>query len=68
MIHDLDAYRQQSEIESRDALRRLSPEESIALGEAILTSELMNVAVFPDDDHPLSLAIALGIAPSEPRP
>jgi hypothetical protein len=39
----------------------MSAEESIAIGEALLTSDLMNVAVFPDDDHPKSLAIALGI-------
>ena len=37
-------------------------EESIALGEDLLTSEIMELAEFPDDDQPRSLAIALGIA------
>jgi hypothetical protein len=41
----------------------MTPEESIALGEALLTSEIMDVAEFPDDDHPLCLAISLGIPP-----
>ena len=35
--------------------------ESIAVGEALLTSDLMRLAQFPDDDHPCSLAIALGL-------
>ncbi len=44
----------------------MSMEESIAVGEALLTSELMDIAEFPDDDHPMSLAIALGIDPRSP--
>lgn len=36
--------------------------ESIAIGEALLTSEIMNLAVPADDDRPRSLAIALWIA------
>ena len=43
-------------------------EESIALGEALLTSEIMDLAEFPDDDQPMSLAISLGIKPSAHRP
>jgi hypothetical protein len=39
----------------------MSVEESIAIGEALLTSDVMRLAEFPDDDHPLSLAIALGV-------
>jgi len=62
MIRDLEAYRQLSEEERFEALRAMTAEESIALGEALLTSEVMDLAEFPDDDHPLSLAIALGIS------
>jgi hypothetical protein len=45
----------------------MSAEESIALGEALLTSDLMRVAVFPDEQRPLSLVIALGIDPQRAR-
>ena len=48
-------------------MQRMTPEESIAVGEALLTSEIMNLAVFPDDDEPRSLAIALGIKPRDAR-
>lgn len=40
----------------------MTVEESIAIGEALLTSELMRFARPPADDHPRNLAIALGIA------
>jgi hypothetical protein len=45
----------------------MSVEESIAVGEALLTSEIMRLAEFPDDDRPQSLAIALGIHPLPAR-
>ncbi len=45
----------------REALRAMTVEQSIAVGEALLTSELMDLAVFPDDDHPMSLARSLRI-------
>jgi hypothetical protein len=61
MIKNPEAYRRGSEAERWEALRQMSPEESIAVGEALLTSEIMQVATFPDDDHPQSLAILLGI-------
>jgi hypothetical protein len=61
MIRDQDRYRVSSEAERWEVLRGMTPEESIAIGEALLTSEVMDLAEFPDDDHPLSLAIALGI-------
>ncbi|HYC23928.1 MAG TPA: hypothetical protein VEI94_14555 [Candidatus Bathyarchaeia archaeon] len=57
------AYRRLSEEERWSRLERMSPEESIALGEALLTSELMDLAVPVDDDQPRSLAIALGLPP-----
>jgi hypothetical protein len=37
--------------------------ESIAIGEALLTSEIMRFVIPSDDAPPRSLAIALGIAP-----
>lgn len=67
MIRDPEAYRRASERDRWEALARMSPQESIALGEALLTSEIMGVAVFPDDDAPRSLAISLGIAPQAAR-
>jgi hypothetical protein len=59
MITNLQAYARQSEEEDRAALRDMTAEESIAIDEALLTSDLMRLAQFPDDDHPRSLAIAL---------
>lgn len=41
----------------------MTVDESIAIGEALLTSEIMRLAEFPADDHPRSLALALGIPP-----
>lgn len=61
MIRDPAAYARVSEEERWQALRGMTAEDSIAIGEALLTSDLMRLAVFPDDDHPLSLAIALRI-------
>jgi hypothetical protein len=61
MIKNPQAYARQSEEEDRAALQDMTAEESIAVGEALLTSDLMRLAQFPDDDHPCSLAIALGL-------
>jgi hypothetical protein len=61
MIKDRDAYARLRENEHWDALRAMSLDESIAVLEALLTSELMDIAVFPDDDQPVSLARSLGI-------
>lgn len=61
MIKNADAYRRRSDAEDRETLACLSVEESIAIGEALLTSDLMRLAEFPDDDQPRSLTIALGI-------
>ncbi len=66
MIKNRHQYRREAESDRWEALRRMTPEESIALGEALLTSDIMRVAEFPDDDHPLSLAVALGIRPDAP--
>jgi hypothetical protein len=68
VIKDPRSYRERAEREEREALERMGIEDSIAIGEALLTSELMDLAEFPDDDHPMSLAIALGIAGPPPGP
>jgi hypothetical protein len=65
MVIDPDTYRRLSERERDEALEGMTMEESLAIGEALLTSEIMSLAEFPDDDHPQSLAISLGI--SSPR-
>lgn len=61
MIRNEKQYRRDAEFDRWAALRRMTPEESIAVGEALLTSEITGVAAFSDDDQPCSLAIALGI-------
>jgi hypothetical protein len=61
MIKDLDAYARLCEQEQWDALQAMSMDASIAVLEALLTSELMDVAVFAEDDHPMSLARSLRI-------
>ena len=65
MIRNVDTYRRESERDRWESLRRMTPEESIAVGEELLTSEIMSLAVFPDDDEPRSLAISLGIEPRD---
>lgn len=67
VIKNTDSYRRESELERWELLRQMSPEESIAIGEALLTSEMLALADFPDDDQPQSLAISLGIAPQAVR-
>ena len=64
VISDLAAYRRLREAEDLEALRSLTVEQAIAIGEDLLTSELMDLAEFPDDDHPQSLAIRLGLSQS----
>lgn len=66
MITDRVAYERLCEREDRSALRKMTIADSIAVGEALLTSELMDIATFPDDDAPTSLAIALGLAADAP--
>jgi hypothetical protein len=64
MIRNPNDYQRQAEQERWEALRRLTVDESIAIGEALLTSEIMRLAEFPADDHPMCLALSLGITPS----
>jgi len=61
MITNRDAFERMSEQERWDELAQMTAADSIAIGEALLTSDLMRLAVFPDDDHPRSLARSLGI-------
>jgi hypothetical protein len=63
VITDRAAYERLCERERWAALRAMSPEDSIAVLEALLSSEIQDIAVFADDDHPVSLARALGIPP-----
>ena len=68
VIKNPRAYAQQSEQERWESLRCMSVQDSIAIGEALLTSELMRLAEFPDDDRPRSLAIVLGLRPGVAAP
>ena len=61
LIKDQRKYQKTREKEYWDVLRSMSDKESLSLAEALLTTELMDLACFPDDDHPVSLAISLGI-------
>jgi hypothetical protein len=61
MIKNIDRYRRRSERQRWKALQEMSPEESIALGEALLTSEIMALADFRRRRRPKSLAASLGI-------
>lgn len=61
MITDRKAYARLCEKEEWETLQAMSLDDSIAALEALLTSELMDIAVFADDDHPMSLARSLGI-------
>jgi len=67
MIKDRQAYAELCERERWEALRAMSIEESIGVLEALLSSELMDMAVFADDDYPMSLARSLGISPERLR-
>jgi hypothetical protein len=61
MIRNEAVYRLQADEEARAVLHRMSVAESIAIGEALRTTDHNPLAVFPEHDRPRSLAIALGI-------
>ncbi len=67
MITDSEAYERLCEDERWEALRALTVDQSIALGEALLTSELMDMGSFAADT-PKSLAISLGISVLPEKP
>jgi len=64
MVKDAGAFEQLCEAERWEALRRMTVEESIAIGEALLTSDVMRLASFDVRSQPMSLAVALGVRPS----
>lgn len=61
MIKNIRLYEALERTRDGDAWTGRTPEESISLGEALLTSEVMAIAEFVEGDHPRSLAIGLGI-------
>ncbi len=61
MIKNPERYRRRAEAMRWGALRRMSPEESIAIGEALLTSEILKHAWTKNRRRPKCLAVALGI-------
>jgi hypothetical protein len=63
MIRNPKLFSQQAEQDRWNDLRHMTATESIAVGEALLTSEIMMLAEFADDDDPRSLALSLGIPP-----
>lgn len=62
MIKNPKLFATQGERDRWDRLRHMSAADSIAIGEALLTSELMTLAKFSDDDRPQSLALMLGLS------
>lgn len=62
MIRNLALNEKIRDAEYWQTLSRMTIDESIRLGEQLLTSQLMEIAEFSDDDHPMSLARSLGIA------
>jgi hypothetical protein len=61
VITDAQAFARLCEDERWEVLARMSVEESIALGEALLTSELMKIALFDRTSRPVCLAVSLGM-------
>lgn len=69
MIKDLKAFRRLREAEDTRALQALTIAQSIAIGEALLTSSIMTM-VRPTRERRLDLARTLGVRPErlQPRP
>jgi hypothetical protein len=68
VIRNIKAYQQIRDAEYWRDLSRMSIDDSIRLGEDLLTSQIVDVRAFADDDHPMSLARSLGIAPARKVP
>ena len=62
VIKDQKSYRLLRELEDTRALQALTIEESIAIGEALLTSSIMTL-VRPTRERRLDLARTLGVRP-----
>ncbi len=67
MITDRAAYERLCERERWDRLRAMTLDESIAVLEALLSSGLEEIAVFADDDRPMTLARSLRVSPARLR-
>jgi hypothetical protein len=67
VITDRAAYERLCERERWDRLRTMSMDESVAVLEALLGSGLVEIAVFADDDRPMTLARSLRV-PAERLP
>ncbi len=61
VIKDRRAFAELCERERHQALARMTAEESIAVAEALLTSEAMEIARFERSTRPVSLALSLGL-------
>lgn len=66
MILSRDAYARLRAAEERAALSRLTPEESLALGEALWTSSLVSTRPIVPEPRGLSFGRRLGIWPHSP--
>lgn len=62
MIKNVKTYRKHAERRRWQALQRLRPEDSIAIGEALLTSEIMAFVRSARRARTKCLAVALGIS------
>ena len=67
MITGRAAYERICERERWDRLRSMTPDESVAVIEALSSSGLEEVAVFAADDRPMTLARSLGTPPARLR-
>lgn len=67
MIKDLKAFRRLREAEDTRALQALTVQQSIAIGEALLTSSIMTM-VRPTRERRLDLARTLGVRPERLQP
>jgi hypothetical protein len=56
-----------AEAEADKALQRLSPAQSIAIGEALLVSDVMRIAHLVSGPRPPSIAVALGLKRAKHR-
>lgn len=68
VIRNYDAYRRLREEDRWRRLSEMSADDSIAVGEALLTSEIMDRFEFSDDGRPMNFARSLGLRSSLGRP
>jgi hypothetical protein len=68
VIRDYNAYRRFREEGRWRRLSEMSADDSIAVGEALLTSEIMDRFEFQDNGRPVNFARLLGLRSSLGRP